>query len=41
MAPAGWAAARLADAYPNAQMVYLPVHASWLNQVVRHEVACR
>ncbi len=29
-----WAApARLADAYPNAHMVYLPVHASWLNQV--------
>jgi transposase len=34
------AAARLRDAYPNAQMVHLPVHASWLNQVVRHEVAC-
>jgi uncharacterized protein YdaL len=29
-----WAAAdRLRDAYPNAQMVHLPVHASWLNQV--------
>ena len=29
-----WAAAdRLHDAYPNAQMVHLPVHASWLNQV--------
>jgi hypothetical protein len=29
-----WAAdARLSDAYPNAQMVHLPVHASWLNQV--------
>jgi transposase len=27
------AAARLHDAYPNAQMVHLPVHASWLNQV--------
>ena len=27
------AAARLTDAYPNAQMVHLPVHASWLNQV--------
>jgi len=28
-----WAAAsRLASAYPNAQMVHLPVHASWLNQ---------
>lgn len=29
-----WAAAkRLNDAYPNAHMVHLPVHASWLNQV--------
>ena len=29
-----WAAAdRLNSAYPNAQMVHLPVHASWLNQV--------
>ena len=29
-----WAAAdRLSSAYPNAQMVHLPVHASWLNQV--------
>jgi transposase len=28
-----WAAARLSDVYPNAQMVHLPVHASWLNQV--------
>jgi transposase len=29
-----WAAAgRLASAYPNAQMIHLPVHASWLNQV--------
>jgi transposase len=29
-----WAAAtRLSDAYPNAQMVHLPVYASWLNQV--------
>jgi hypothetical protein len=27
------AAARLSDAYPNAQMVHLPVHASWLNRV--------
>jgi hypothetical protein len=27
------AAARLSDAYPNAQMARLPVHASWLNQV--------
>ncbi len=30
----GWtAAARLTDAWPNAIMVHLPVHASWLNQV--------
>jgi DDE superfamily endonuclease len=30
----GWTAAnRLTDAYPNAVMVHLPVHASWLNQV--------
>ena len=30
----GWtAAARLTDAFPNARMVHLPVHASWLNQV--------
>jgi hypothetical protein len=29
-----WAAVqRLNDAYPNADMVHLPVHASWLNQV--------
>src|ERR1700689_5931288 len=27
------AATRLSDAYPNAQMIHLPVHASWLNQV--------
>jgi hypothetical protein len=27
------AAARLSDAHPNAQMIHLPVHASWLNQV--------
>ena len=27
------AAARLSDAYPRAQLVHLPVHASWLNQV--------
>jgi hypothetical protein len=27
------AAARLSDAYPNAQMIHLPVHASWLNLV--------
>jgi hypothetical protein len=33
----GWTAAnRLRDAYPNAVMVHTPVHASWLNQVVRH-----
>jgi transposase len=35
------AAQRLRDAYPNAIMIHTPVHASWLNQVVRHEVACR
>jgi transposase len=30
----GWtAASRLTDAYPNALMIHLPVHASWLNQV--------
>jgi transposase len=30
----GWTAAkRLADAYPNARMIHLPVHASWLNQI--------
>jgi transposase len=29
-----WAAAdRMSSAYPSAQMVHLPVHASWLNQV--------
>jgi transposase len=27
------AAARMNDAFPNAHMVHLPVHASWLNQV--------
>ena len=27
------AAARMNDAYPNAHMVHLPIHASWLNQV--------
>lgn len=27
------AAARMSQAWPNAQMVHLPVHASWLNQV--------
>ena len=36
----GWtAAARLTDAFPNAVMVHTPVHASWFNQIVRHEVA--
>jgi hypothetical protein len=30
----GWtAAARLQTAFPNASMIHLPVHASWLNQV--------
>jgi hypothetical protein len=31
----------LRKAHPNAIMIHTPVHASWLNQVVRHEVACR
>jgi transposase len=31
---------RLAKAWPNAIMIHTPVHASWLNQIVRHEVAC-
>jgi transposase len=30
---------RLAAQFPNAIMVHTPVHASWLNMVVRHEVA--
>jgi len=30
----GWtAAARLTEAFPNAAMIHLPVHASWLNQI--------
>jgi transposase len=30
----GWtAAARLTNAFPNATMIHLPVHASWLNQI--------
>ena len=29
-----WTAAkRLSDAHPNATMIHLPVHASWLNQI--------
>jgi hypothetical protein len=29
-----WTAAkRLSDAFPNAVMVHLPIHASWLNQI--------
>jgi transposase len=32
---------RLAKAHPNAIMIHTPLHASWLNQIVRHEVACR
>ena len=32
---------RLATAHPNAIMIHTPLHASWLNQIVRHEVACR
>jgi DDE superfamily endonuclease len=35
------AISRLRDAHPNTIMIHTPVHASWLNQVVRHEVACR
>jgi hypothetical protein len=31
---------RLRAAHPNAVMIHTPVHASWLNQIVRHEVAC-
>lgn len=31
---------RLAQAHPNAIMIHTPVHASWLNQIVRYEVAC-
>jgi len=31
---------RLQDAWPNAIMIHTPIHASWLNQAVRHEVAC-
>jgi hypothetical protein len=31
---------RLRTAHPNAIMIQTPVHASWLNQIVRHEVAC-
>ena len=31
---------RLQAAWPNAIMIHTPVHASWLNQAVRHEVAC-
>ena len=31
---------RLRKAHPNAIMIHTPVHASWLNQIVRHEVAC-
>jgi hypothetical protein len=34
------AAKRLHDAYPNTIMIHTPVHASWLDQAVRHEVAC-
>jgi hypothetical protein len=30
---------RLCAAFPNTVLVHTPVHASWLNQVVRHEVA--
>jgi hypothetical protein len=30
---------RMTKAWPTARLVHLPVHASWLNLVVRHEVA--
>ena len=30
---------RMRKAWPTAQLVHLPVHASWLDQAVRHEVA--
>ena len=30
---------RMTKAWPTAQLVHLPVHASWLDQAVRHEVA--
>ena len=35
------AAARLSGAHPNAQMVHLPVHASWLNQVEMSLPQCK
>ena len=31
---------RMQEAWPNAHLIHLPVHASWLDQAVRHEVAC-
>ena len=30
---------RMRTTWPNARLVHLPVHASWLDQAVRHEVA--
>jgi len=30
---------RMQAAWPNARLIHLPVHASWLNQVVRHDAA--
>ena len=33
-------AERMTKAWPNAQLIHLPAHASWLDQAVRHEVAC-
>lgn len=30
---------RMREAWPTCELVHLPVHASWLNQIVRHEVA--
>jgi hypothetical protein len=30
---------RLENRWPTLRLIHLPIHASWLNQVVRHEVA--
>jgi transposase len=34
------AAERMTKAWPTAHLIHLPAHASWLDQAVRHEVAC-
>ena len=31
---------RMTRTWPTAQLIHLPAHASWLDQAVRHEVAC-